>query len=133
MIFVHIVHHYLSWHYLTALKELFHLWHTFAWFTVHLFSLPQLVSSWLSPWKRIVETRGNTWNFEDLIGYVVIGFLSRLVGFIIRTFIIGFGLLALTIVLLSGIILVITWYLLPAIVMALLLIGVVVIVNYLTV
>jgi hypothetical protein len=130
MLFVHIVHHYLSWHYQAAIKELFHLWRNFAWFTLHLFSIPQLVGSWIAPWKRIEEKRGNTWNLEDLAGYLVIGLLSRLIGFMVRTIIIGIGLLVLTLVLIAGLVAVITWYLLPLIIVALIVIGAVIIMRY---
>lgn len=119
MLFLSIINHYLLWHYTRAFAELFHLWMNFLWFTIHFFSIPQLMRSWFSPWKRIVEERGNTWNFEDLAGYIVIGFFSRLIGFILRTIIISIGLVALTLLLVSGVAVYLFWVLAPFIIIGL--------------
>lgn len=83
------------------------------WFVVHFFSIPQLMSSWFAPWKRIVEGRGNKWNFEDLAGFIIIGFLSRLIGFLLRSVVISLGLICLTITILGGLATYIFWIAAP--------------------
>lgn len=102
MLFISIVKNYFVWHYTRAFMEIFHVWLNLMWFVVHLFSIPQLLKTWFSPWKRMVEVRGNRWNFEDLAGYVVVGLLSRVVGFLVRTVIIVAGLISLTFVVITG-------------------------------
>ncbi len=102
MLFLSIVHHYLLWHYTRAWFELFHVWRNLLWFVVHYFSLPQLMRTWVAPWRRITEPRGNTWNLEDLAGYVLIGLLSRVIGFVIRTIVITLGLITLLLTTLGG-------------------------------
>jgi len=113
MLFLSIVNDYLLWHYTRAFKEIFHVWSNFLWFVIHFFSIPQLMRSWFSPWKRMIEDRGNTWNFEDLAGFIVIGFFSRLIGFILRTIIIVLGLVALSIVVVAGITTYLFWFVAP--------------------
>jgi hypothetical protein len=132
MVFVNVLHHYLIWHYFTAFREILHLWRNFTWFVVHYFSLPQLIGSWLAPWKRVVETQTNKWDLEQWAGVIIIGFLSRLIGFVIRSIIIAAGLLALTGLLVTGLLVLLTWYLLPAIIVGLWISGITTIINSLS-
>ena len=124
MLFLSIVNDYLLWHYTRAFGEIFHVWSNILWFVVHFFSIPQLMRSWFSPWKRMVENRGNTWNFEDLAGFIVIGFFSRFIGFVIRTIIIAVGLIALSIVMVAGIATYLFWFVAPFSIIVLLSFGV---------
>ena len=95
MLFVSILHHYLLWHYTHAFLEIFHVWTNFFWFIVNFFSIPQLLRSLFSPWKRITEERKRSFDFEDIAGVVIIGLFSRLIGFILRSVIIIIGFFAL--------------------------------------
>ncbi len=92
---VSIIIDYIEWHYTSALKRIFHVWSNFFWFLVAFFSITQLLKSLFSPWKRITEDRGRTFSFEDLAGYVIIGLISRIIGFIMRFFVILIGLVSL--------------------------------------
>jgi hypothetical protein len=113
MLFLSVMNHYLLWHYSRAFWEIFHVWLNFLWFIVHFFSIPQLLGSWFSPWKRMVEDRGNRWDLEDLAGFVIIGFLSRVVGFIMRSIIIGIGLICLIITVVLGFSVYVFWLVAP--------------------
>lgn len=124
MLFLSIVNDYLLWHYTRAFREIFHVWSNILWFVVLFFSIPQLMRSWFSPWKRIVEDRGNTWSFEDLAGFIIIGFFSRFIGFVIRTIIITIGLIALSIVIVAGIATYLFWFVAPFSIIVLLSFGV---------
>ena len=124
MLFLSIVHHYLLWHYSRAFLEIFHVWLNLLWFEVHFFSIPQLMTSWFSPWKRIVEVRRKRWNFEDLAGVIIIGLLSRIIGFILRTTVIALGLICLFITVIGGFIVYIFWVAAPIIIIALLGVGI---------
>lgn len=119
MLFLSIVHHYLSWHYTTAFKEIFHVWLNFLWFIVNFFSLPQLMKSWLSPWKRITTERGNTWNLEDLAGFVIINLLSRIVGGILRSTVILSGIIALLMTAAAGFAVYVFWLVAPFVIIGL--------------
>ncbi|MCB9812370.1 hypothetical protein H6778_01800 [Candidatus Nomurabacteria bacterium] len=124
MLFLSFVHHYLRWHYFRAWSELFHVWLNLLWFTIHFFSIPQLMRTWFSPWKRIVEERGNKWNLEDLAGFIIIGLISRLLGFIMRTVIIMIGLVCLFLVVSSGLLFFVFWFGAPFVIIALLGVGI---------
>ena len=113
MLFLSIVHDYFRWHYTRAFMELFHVWLNFLWFIVHFFSLPQLVRSWVAPWRRITEQRGRKWSLEDLASYLIIGFISRLIGFVLRTVVILLGLVALLLFTLAGFLMYVFWLVAP--------------------
>lgn len=118
--FLTIVHHYLLWHYTRAFMELFHVWFNFIWFVVHFFSIPQLMRSWFAPWKRMVEGRGEKWNLEDLAGFIIIGLISRIIGFIMRTVVIAIGLVSLFIVVVGGFLVYAFWIAAPIVIISLL-------------
>ncbi len=66
----------------------------------------------------MTEARGQTFNFEDLAGFVIINLISRIVGATLRTFIIFAGIIALIIVLLGFIVIYIFWLLAPLLLVA---------------
>lgn len=129
MLFLTIVQDYLLWHYSRAFLEIFHVWLNILWFIVHFFSIPQLLRSWISPWKRIVEQRGRKWSLEDLAAYIIIGFVSRLVGFILRTIIIIIGLSALLLAVAAGFATYAFWVAAPLFIIALLGFGITLLVT----
>ncbi|MCB9815472.1 hypothetical protein H6785_02765 [Candidatus Nomurabacteria bacterium] len=85
--------------------------------------MPQLIRSWFEPWKRITESRGRGFNLEDLAGYVIIGLLSRIVGFILRSSIISLGLFCLLLLVVAGFALYTLWVALPLIIVAMFVFG----------
>jgi len=124
MLFLNIMHHYILWHYVSAFGEIAHISKNFFWFTVHFFSLPQLIRSYFAPWKRMTEERGDVFNFEEMAGFVIVNILSRVVGATLRTCIILAGLIAILIVLIGTIITFIFWVLAPAAIITCLILGI---------
>ncbi len=125
MLFVSILHHYLLWHYTNAFLEIFHVWTNFFWFIVNFFSIPQLLRSLFSPWKRIVEERKKAFDFEDIAGVVVIGIFSRIIGFILRAVIILTGVFTLALLLAALFVVYTFWLLAPAFMIGSLVYGVI--------
>jgi hypothetical protein len=119
MLFLSIAYHYFAWHYSSAFREMFHVWKNLLWFVFRFFSIAQLLNSWFAPWKRITVDRGETWNLEDLAGFIVVGCISRIIGFVIRTAVICLGLTCLLITLIGGIGAYIFWIIAPAIIIGL--------------
>ena len=116
MLFLSVMHHYVFWHYTRAWVEMFVVWRNLLWFVVNFFSIPQLMRSWLSPWKRMTEGRGEKWNFEDLASYIIIGIISRIVGAIMRTVVIFLGLISLAVVLTLGVMTFVFWAAAPLVI-----------------
>ena len=119
MLFLSMVHHYLLWHYSRAFLEIFHVWFNLIWFVVHFFSIPQLLRSWFSPWKRIVEDKGKKWDFEDFFAKLVIGLMSRIVGIIMRTIVLFIGLVATLTIIFLGLATYAFWVAAPLVIISL--------------
>lgn len=129
MLFLSIVHHYLLWHYTKAFGEIRHVWKNIVWFTFHFFSIPQLLRSYLSPWKRMTEERGRSFNFEELASFVIINLISRIVGVLLRTVVIISGIASLFVLLLGIIATYIFWIFAPAIIVLIFYFGIVLIIS----
>jgi hypothetical protein len=114
MLFSTILHHYLLWHYTAAFKEMWHVFKNFVWFTTHFFSLPQLLKSFFSPWKRITEERSESFNLEAIATYIIVNLFSRVVGMILRSTLILTGIVALLALFVLGLLTLIFWIFAPA-------------------
>jgi len=68
----------------------------------------------------MAEKRGNKWDLEDLAGFIIIGLISRIIGFILRTIIIAIGLVCLFITIVGGFITYVFWVAAPLIIISLL-------------
>lgn len=130
MIFSSIITDYFRWHYTHAFNELFHVWLNLLWFVIHYFSLPQLMRSWFSPWKRITEERRDGWSFEAIASFVVINLLTRLVGGIIRTAVIFIGALFLCVTIVAGAVIHLLWIVLPLLITAFFILGISLLVSH---
>ncbi len=95
MFFLTIVQDYIIWHYTTALVSFVRVYKNFWWFLTQYFSIPQLLNSLISPYKRIQERRGSLFDIEGWMGYIVINLLSRGIGLVTRMIIICSGLFSL--------------------------------------
>lgn len=81
------------------------------------------MGSWISPWKRITEERTKAWDLEDMFGSIVINILSRIIGAIMRTFVILIGLIALALMFAFGIFVYAIWFVAPALIVMCLVLG----------
>jgi hypothetical protein len=104
------------------------MWSNFIWFTIHVFSLPQLFATWLSPWKRIEERRSQRWSAGDFFSTLLINTISRLLGFAFRSVVIVAGIIFLAATALAGLLVIAVWFALPLAPVTLLVTGLAVIV-----
>ena len=108
---------YLTWHYGKALSEIFTLFKTYLKFVYHFFSLPLLVRTWISPLLRRSEERpADVLDFEALAMSLVGNLILRIVGFVLRTFVLGLGIIAELCVTVFFILLFAAWIALPIII-----------------
>jgi len=104
---------YFFWHYTLAFRDIWYLWMN-AFFAVNrFFSIPLLLSTLWSPWKRVIETEGRKFDLEDWAERKVVNLMSRLVGAMVRIPVIIIGLLCMILVLALGIGLYIFWMIAP--------------------
>lgn len=124
MLLLSIIHHYIAWHYSTAFKEIKHVAKNLLWFTVHFFSLPHLLKSLVAPYRKMTESRGRSFNLEDLAGSIIINLISRIIGLILRLTIILSGTFVLIVLSLLIIFTYLMWSIAPLFLLVCLMYGV---------
>ncbi len=114
---------YFIWHYTTALQQLYTVWTNFVWYVIHLFSIPLLLRTLFSPWKRIVEPLRRQ-DLEEIFATIVFNIISRIVGFCIRIPIIALGCVTVAGMAVGLVFLYIVWLTLPVILLLLFSLGI---------
>jgi hypothetical protein len=114
---------YILWHYSRALINGATIWANLMWFVVHFFSIPLLLRTLFSPWKRMHEeySRGG---FEDFMGMLVVNIMTRVVGFLTRIFVLLIGFVLLISFAIGFLVWSITWLLLPLLTVFSMLVGI---------
>ncbi len=79
---------------------------------VEAFSLSQLAKTWLSPFKQ-TYTRGRKGSIDTRIQSMIDNLVSRIIGSLARTLIICAGLLCIVLSMLSGLVIMVLWPLVP--------------------
>lgn len=111
---------YLVWHYSTAYADMFSVWLNYLWFVNHLFSVPDVLRSWFSPFKRLEEERGSLLTHpQEFFASLFVNLIMRLVGTIIRTALLLIALACFVTVLIGGILFFVLWTVLPLVVVLL--------------
>jgi ATP-dependent Clp protease ATP-binding subunit ClpC len=105
---------FLAWHYTRGTRfYLKRYLFALAW-VGHYFSLPLLVCTLFSPWKRLVEKKtGSGFNAADYFRRVSFNFISRAMGAVVRMALLLAGLVTLVVVMISGILGLGVWLVLP--------------------
>jgi hypothetical protein len=115
---------YLVWHYSTALNDFLHIWWNYLWFINHLFSVPQVIGSWLAPFKRLQEERSSILlHPEEFFSNLFVNIIMRIVGFFLRTALISVALLSFLTVIIGGVMFLALWIVLPMLVVDLIIQG----------
>lgn len=80
---------YFWWHYRFGIAEFVRGWMNFHRFLLNFFSVPILLKSFFAPFHRIQEKRHSGFDPQDFAETIIINFLMRIVGAMVRaTFII---------------------------------------------
>lgn len=103
---------YFAWHYSRGLRDLLVAWGNITWAVINFFSVPLLLGTFFSPWKRMEDTAPEG-DIEGFFETVVVNMLSRLVGMFIRFWLIILGVLSGLLSVLMLALLVIIWLVAP--------------------
>ncbi|MBI1985055.1 MAG: hypothetical protein HYS60_03070 [Candidatus Wildermuthbacteria bacterium] len=114
---------YFQWHFIIMPLEILKGWKNIFLFAVNYFSLPLLLKTLFSPWRRITWQGAKGFDFSAFFENLAGNFMSRILGFLIRLAIVAAGLLGLSIVILGGIGAFLSWIALPAAILFSLLYG----------
>lgn len=102
---------YVRWHYTRAFQDSLGIFLNFLWFITHFFSVPLLLRTLFSPWRRMTDDYDlKNGNIADVL---VVNSLSRLLGFLVRMGIILVALCCYTLLAIMFISFCVGWILFP--------------------
>jgi hypothetical protein len=91
-------------------------WRNTLWFAFHYFSLPVLVLSLFSPWRRYLWSYKGGFSIGGYLEALASNLFSRVIGATMRIPIIATGLVAVSLVFCAGAVVFLSWFLLPLII-----------------
>lgn len=102
-----------TWHFLEMPKEMLSAWKNFLAFNLNFFSVPLLLKTFFSPWRRYKLSYEKGLNIGKNLEVFISNLIFRLFGAIIRTCLIFIGLVAEFFIFVLGLVLFFCWILLP--------------------
>ena len=113
--------YYVRWHYSTAFIDIKNLATNFISFIYTFFSIPLLLRSLFSPWRRFSDSYGKQ---ESIFETLIFNVIMRFVGVFVRLLFIVMGVALLVIVICLSVLVFLTWLLLPFVIIYAFLFGV---------
>ena len=104
---------YFKWHFIDAARDILQGWGNILWFNLNYFSVLELSRTFLSPWKGVTWQRKRGFSIGDFFYILASNLVSRILGAIMRTFLIAAGLIGEIFLLGAGFIVFVFWLLLP--------------------
>jgi len=104
---------YLVWQFIDSPRAILKAWKNFLFFNLNYFSIPTLLRTFFSHWKRYSYSYGKSFNIGRYFEAFTFNAMSRVIGAILRTFVIIIGLIVEVILFLAGAIIVLGWIFLP--------------------
>ncbi len=104
---------WVRWHYISQVEDIIKKWKNVILFTANYFSLPLLIKTYFSPWRRYKWSYGRGFNLTRYLEVLLSNIFSRFMGALMRTFLIILGTLCEILVFVLGFTVVILWIILP--------------------
>ena len=108
-----IVLQYLSWHFLEASRNILRVWKNFLKFGLNYFSITLLLKSLFSPWHKYSWAYPRGFYIGKYLEVFISNLISRILGAVLRIFLIVFGILTEIFIVFAGIIIFLGWLILP--------------------
>lgn len=114
---------YLGWHYSIALKDFVVIARNSLTFVYHFFSLPILLRTFFSPWRRLGESYKKGFYPGEWLQTFILNLIMRLFGIFLRFWLILFGFLVLVVDIFLILLFLILWLVLPFVIIILFVAG----------
>ncbi len=101
------------WQFFDVPKEILKAWRNFLLFNLNYFSVPTLLKTFISPWRRYRYSYGRVFEIWKNLEVLVFNIMSRIIGAILRSFFIVIGLLVEILIIAIGVIIFLGWLILP--------------------
>src|SRR4030042_4222254 len=115
---------WIDWYFFEMPKEILKGWKNFLYFNLNYFSIPLLLKTLFSHWKRYYWTRSRGFSFGEYFNVLVSNLMSRFLGALVRIFLIIIGLILELLIFICGLIVFLGWLLLPVLLILGLLFGI---------
>lgn len=119
-----IVPYYISWHYTRAIRDIVEHSKDFLWFFWNLFSIPELLRTFFAPFERLGQAAPKRFDPQQMLEALATNLVMRVIGMGVRGFFVAIGIAMLLSVLIVCITFMLVWLVLPFIVAAMLVAGV---------
>jgi len=113
-----ILFQYLTWHYVDQVRGILLAWKNFLRFNLNYFSISLLLKTLFSHWRKYQWSYGRGFDIKRYAEVFFSNLISRVIGAIIRFFLILIGVVAEIFIVLAGIIVFLGWLLLPVLLLA---------------
>jgi hypothetical protein len=127
MNFLLVIGSYLKWHYSKAIYNVFSIWKNISIFIFNFFSIKSLFFNLFSPWKRLSENYPKFINIKEYLGTLIVNTIMRVVGVLLRSFMLILGLFCFCIFLITLPFIIIIWLIFPLIILYLIITGIILI------
>jgi len=101
------------WQFQDVPKEILNGWKNFLIFGLNYFSIPILLKTFFSPWRKYSYPYKKIFEVWENIEIFVFNSMSRIIGAVVRFFVILIGLITEILIFLLGLVVFIAWFLLP--------------------
>lgn len=118
-----ILRQFLEWYLYDQPRFILKAWKNFLCFNMEYFSIPLLLKTFFSPWRRYTWSYGRGFSFKRYLDAFVSNAIFRGLGAVVRFFLIVVGIFLEIIILFAGIIVIITWFLWPLILIEIFILG----------
>jgi len=115
---------WLFWQFFEMPGNILKAWRNFLRFNLNYFSIPLLLKTFFSPWRKYKWSCGKGFDVKRYLEAFFSNLISRILGAILRSFLIFIGLLAEIFIIFIGIIVFFGWLILPAFLIAGLIFGI---------
>ena len=104
------------WQFYEMPKFLFSVWRNYLLFGLDYFSIPLLVKTLFSPWRRYNWVYPKAFDIKEFFNTLISNIFSRILGAMCRIVLIVFGIVVQILIFLIGIIAIVLWLLIPFII-----------------
>jgi len=114
---------YLIWQFFDVPGELIRAWKNFLLFNLNYFSIPLLIKTFFSYWRRYKWSYGRGFDIGRYLEVFFSNLISRVLGAVVRSFLIFFGIIVEIFIVFAGFVVFISWLIMPAFLIAGLIFG----------
>ena len=114
---------YFKWHYTQAIVDYYRIVLNFVWFFYNFFSINLSIKTLFSPFHRLGQEYKGGLQIGNFIEAVIVNSIMRLIGFLMRVFIILIGLVFILLTVFVGIFFFFVWIFSPILLLFLILYG----------